>query len=81
MNAVQPSGKGFFSWFTADNLFTWVITIFLLVVLTVFLLYPVVDICRLSFIRDGFFTLQNYLDFFAEHLLQQGYGKFLIIHR
>mgnify|MGYP001376012260 CR=1 FL=1 len=54
MNAVQPSGKGFFSWFTADNLFTWVITIFLLVVLTVFLLYPVVDICRLSFIRDGF---------------------------
>ncbi|MDD4997502.1 MAG: ABC transporter permease subunit, partial [Syntrophales bacterium] len=66
MNAVQPSGKGFFSWFTADNLFTWVITIFLLVVLTVFLLYPVVDICRLSFIRDGFFTLQNYLDFFSE---------------
>jgi hypothetical protein len=62
MNPIEPSGKRFSSWFTADNLFTGVIMTILLVILAVFLLYPVVDICRLSFIKDGAFTLQNYLD-------------------
>ena len=66
MNPVEPSGKRFSSWFTADNLFTGVIMAFLLVILAVFLLYPVVDICRLSFIKDGAFSLQNYLDYFSE---------------
>ena len=37
---------------------------FLLVILAVFLLYPVVDICRLSFFKDGVFTLQNYRGLF-----------------
>ena len=66
MNPVEPSGKRISSWFTADNLFTGVIMAFLLVILAVFLLYPVVDICRLSFIKDGAFTLQNYFDYFSE---------------
>ena len=36
-----------------NELFTWLIMAFLLVILAVFLLYPVVDICRLSFFKDG----------------------------
>ena len=66
MNPVKPSGTRISSWFTTDNLFTGVIMTFLLVILAVFLLYPVVDICRLSFIKDGAFSLQNYLDYFSE---------------
>lgn len=52
--------------FTPDNIFTYVIVAFLFLILAVFLLYPVVDICRLSFIRDGHFTLSNYADYFSE---------------
>ena len=66
MNPVEPSGTKFSTWFSADNLFTGVIMAFLLVILVVFLLYPVVDICRLSFFKDGVFTLQNYVDYFSE---------------
>jgi len=53
MNPVEPSGKKSSAWFNADNLFTGVIMAFMLVILAVFLLYPVVDICRLSFFKDG----------------------------
>src|SRR5512138_3655807 len=66
MSPVVPSGKGISAWFTADNLFTWVIMVILMVILTVFLLYPVVDICRLSFIKDGALTLSNYTDYFSD---------------
>ncbi|MDO9230814.1 MAG: hypothetical protein Q7U03_14770, partial [Syntrophales bacterium] len=66
MNPVEPSGTKFSTWFSADNLFTGVIMAFLLVILVVFLLYPVVDICRLSFFKDGVFTLQNYVEYFSE---------------
>jgi iron(III) transport system permease protein len=66
MNPVEPFGKRFSSWFTADNLFTWVIMVILMVILIVFLLYPVVDICRLSFIKDGALSLQNYFDYFSD---------------
>ena len=44
MNPADPPGKKFSTWFSADNLFTGVIMAFLLVILAVFLLYPVVDI-------------------------------------
>lgn len=66
MNPNEPSGKSIPRWFTADNLFTGVIMTLLLVILAVFLLYPVVDICRLSFLKNGVFTLQNYADYFSE---------------
>ncbi|HBD09421.1 MAG TPA: hypothetical protein DCZ69_14290, partial [Syntrophobacteraceae bacterium] len=66
MNPVGPSGNKSSAWFNADNLFTGVIMAFMLVILAVFLLYPVVDICRLSFFKDGGFTLQNYVDYFSE---------------
>ena len=66
MNPVAPSGKKSPSWFNADNLFTGVTVALMLVILAVFLLYPVVDICRLSFFKDGVFTLENYTDYFSE---------------
>ena len=66
MTPVEPSGTKCSTWFNADNLFTGVIMAFMLVILAVFLLYPVVDICRLSFFKDGVFTLQNYVDYFSE---------------
>jgi len=66
MNPVAPSGKKSCAWFNADNLFTGVTVALMLVILSVFLLYPVVDICRLSFFKDGVFTLENYADYFSE---------------
>jgi len=36
----------------------------LLTVLTFFMLFPVYDICRLSFYREGVFTLKNYVAYF-----------------
>ena len=50
---------------SSDNIFTGVITALLLAILALFLLYPVVDICRLSFFKDGVFTIQNYVDYFS----------------
>jgi len=37
---------------------------FLLALLTFFMLYPVYDICKLSFYREGIFTLRNYVAYF-----------------
>ena len=37
----------------------------LLVFLTLFMLYPVYDICKLSFFREGVFTLKNYAAYFT----------------
>jgi iron(III) transport system permease protein len=38
---------------------------FLLAVLIFFMLFPVYDICRLSFFKDGVFTLRNYATYFT----------------
>jgi iron(III) transport system permease protein len=38
---------------------------FLLAVLIFFMLFPVYDICRLSFFKDGVFTLRNYAIYFT----------------
>ena len=46
MNPVEPSGTKSSIRFNADTLFTGGIMGFLLVILAVFLLYPVVDIYR-----------------------------------
>lgn len=50
---------------SSENIFTGVIMALLLAILAFFLLYPVVDICRLSFFKDGVFTIQNYVDYFS----------------
>lgn len=65
MKDSAPPGKLSSTLFSSDNIFTGVIMALLLAILALFLLYPVVDICRLSFFKDGVFTIQNYLDYFS----------------
>jgi len=48
-----------------DKVLTGITAAFLLAVLLFFLIYPVVDICRLSFIKEGSFTLSNYITYFS----------------
>jgi len=60
-----PPGKLSSTLLSSENIFTGVIMALLLAILAFFLLYPVVDICRLSFFKDGVFTIQNYLDYFS----------------
>ena len=49
----------------SDRLLTWTAMGFLLAILVFFLLYPVYDICKLSFYREGVFTLRNYASYFT----------------
>ena len=49
----------------SDRLLTWTAMGFLLAILIFFLLYPVYDICKLSFYREGVFTLRNYASYFT----------------
>ncbi|MEK7375276.1 MAG: ABC transporter permease subunit [Thermodesulfobacteriota bacterium] len=65
MKDSAPPGKLSSTLLSSDNIFTGVITALLLAILALFLLYPVVDICRLSFFKDGVFTIQNYVDYFS----------------
>jgi iron(III) transport system permease protein len=49
----------------SDRLLTWITMGLLLSVLVFFLLYPVYDICKLSFFKGETFTLRNYVDYFT----------------
>jgi len=49
----------------SDRLLTGIVMGFLLAVLAFFMLYPVYDICRLSFFKEGVFTLRNYVAYFT----------------
>jgi iron(III) transport system permease protein len=49
----------------SDRLLTWTTMGFLLAILIFFLLYPVYDICKLSFYREGVLTLKNYASYFS----------------
>jgi iron(III) transport system permease protein len=49
----------------SDRLLTWTAMGFLLTILIFFLLYPVYDICKLSFYREGVLTLRNYASYFT----------------
>ncbi len=51
--------------FVSDRWLTGVTTVFLLACLVFFMLYPVYDICKLSFFKDGVFTLRNYANYFT----------------
>jgi iron(III) transport system permease protein len=53
------------STFISDRLLTRLAMGFLLAVLIFFMLFPVYDICRLSFFREGVFTLRNYAAYFT----------------
>ena len=49
----------------SDRWITAVAMGFLLAALVFFMLYPVYDICKLSFFKNGFFTLKNYAAYFT----------------
>ncbi|MDO9123639.1 MAG: ABC transporter permease subunit, partial [Deltaproteobacteria bacterium] len=51
--------------FSPDRFITGVAFAFFLAILIFFLLYPVVDICRLSFFKEEVFTFQNYINYFT----------------
>jgi len=53
------------STFMSDRCLTGLVMGFLLAVLIFFMLFPVYDICRLSFFKDGVFTLRNYAAYFT----------------
>ncbi len=48
-----------------DRWFTGIASAFFLALLLFFLLYPVIDICRLSFLKEGKITLENYVAYFS----------------
>jgi iron(III) transport system permease protein len=49
----------------SDRFLTGITMGFLLAVLAFFMLYPVYDICKLSFFKQGVFTFQNYAAYFT----------------
>jgi iron(III) transport system permease protein len=49
----------------SDRWITGITMGFLLAVLIFFMLYPVYDICKLSFFKEGIFTLKNYVAYFT----------------
>jgi iron(III) transport system permease protein len=51
--------------FISDRYLTGLAMGFLLAVLMFFMLFPVYDICRLSFFKEGVLTLKNYADYFT----------------
>jgi iron(III) transport system permease protein len=53
------------STFISDRYVTGLVMGFLLAVLIFFMLFPVYDICRLSFFKEGVLTLKNYADYFT----------------
>ena len=62
----SPDSSSFSSWaFSPDKFITGVAFAFFLAILVFFLLYPVVDICRLSFFKEEVFTFQNYINYFT----------------
>ena len=79
MKNPTPSGKPSPAWFSADTIFTGVITAMLLVILAFFLLYPVIDICRLSFFKEGVFTIQNYVDYFSNPRIFRSFYNSLFV--
>ncbi|MCX8116932.1 MAG: ABC transporter permease subunit [Desulfobacterota bacterium] len=50
---------------TADRAFTGIAFAFFTGFLILFLLYPLVDICRLSFFKEGRLTLEHYVTYFS----------------
>ena len=58
-------GRAVPSRFVSDRWLTGITMAFLLAALTFFMLYPVYDICKLSFFREGVFTLKNYAAYFT----------------
>jgi len=49
----------------SDRAITWIATGFILSLLIFFMLFPVYNILKLSFLKEGVFTLKNYITYFT----------------
>ena len=66
MNQAEPlKNASLPSTLVSDRLLTGIAMGFLLAFLIFFLLYPVYDICKLSFYKEGVLTLKNYASYFS----------------
>ena len=63
----------------SDRLLTWIAMGFLLAVLAFFMLYPVYDITKLSFFKDGVFTLKNYGTYFTSPRMFRSFTNSLYV--
>lgn len=80
MDRLQPSFS-LISWLGArsDRMLTGVVSAFFLALLLFFLLYPVVDICRLSFLKEGNFTFENYVAYFSNPRIFRSFTNSLYV--
>lgn len=65
--------------FSADSIFTGVLMAFFLAFLSFFLLYPVIEICALSFFKDGVFTLENYVNYFTNPRIYRSFYNSMFV--
>jgi len=63
----------------SDRLITWIAMGFLLAVLAFFMLYPVCDITKLSFFRNGTFTFKNYVAYFTQPRMFRSFTNSLYV--
>lgn len=63
----------------SDRLLTWVAMGFLLAILAFFMLYPVYDICKLSFLRQGLLTFENYIAYFTNPRMFRSFTNSLYV--
>lgn len=64
---------------TPDRFVTGIAFAFFMGILVVFLLYPVVDICRLSFFKGGKLTLENYITYFSSPRIFRSFTNSLYV--
>ncbi len=64
---------------TPDRLVTFLTSAFFLVLLLFFLLYPVIDICRLSFLKEGKITFENYIAYFSNPRIFRSFTNSLYV--
>ncbi len=62
-----------------DRIVTGVATLFFLAILIFFLLYPVIDICRLSFLKEGKITFENYIAYFSNPRIFRSFTNSLYV--
>ncbi len=63
----------------SDRLLTWVTMGVLLAILALFMLYPVYDICKLSFFKNGIFTVKNYAAYFTNPRMFRSFTNSLYV--
>lgn len=80
MDRLQPSSS-LLSWLAirSDRVLTGLVSAFFLAILLFFLLYPLIDICRLSFLKEGSFTFENYVAYFSNPRIFRSFTNSLYV--